>query len=113
MDDLIFVSKVSIPNLSLLVSLWKWPKSLWWVVVVSKPILVISLKPKPRLINLNLECGTSGQSQISGSVLSIHDLHIWISAFRIKKDLFIIEISKLDDSFYAPPLNQRMVSGKS
>ena len=37
-----------IPNLSLLQSLEPSP-SLWWV--MSKPILVIRLKPKSRLIN--------------------------------------------------------------
>ena len=55
MGDLIFVSKVSIPNLSLLVCLEVAYKFVvvggWWVVVVSKLILVISLKPKSRLIN--------------------------------------------------------------
>ena len=48
LDNLIFVSKVSIPNLNLLECLEV--VSGWWV-VVSKPILVICLKPKSRLIN--------------------------------------------------------------
>ena len=47
----------------------------WWVVVVSKPILVISLKPKSRLINL--------VSSIPCTNISLNHTHSTINPFRI------------------------------
>ena len=55
MDDLIFVSKVNIPNLSLLLGLE--PGRFWWGVLVVVVLLVVTGVKQSQLLDLSLGLG--------------------------------------------------------